>query len=114
VVQSTTVVKLRCDVLLQEVVKNIMKHKNEKLRKERRAWLLNYKAKSKCVVCGEDNPACLDFHHKNPKEKDILIGRASAYSLDRIKAEVKKCVIICANCHRKLHFADGKYGKHAT
>ena len=79
---------------------------NEKIRKKRHEWLINYKAGLECVVCGEDHSACLDFHHKNPKEKELLIGRASAYSLDRIKLEVKKCIVLCANCHRKHHFMD--------
>jgi hypothetical protein len=47
----------------------------------------------------------LEFHHRNPAEKDEDIARAvqAGWALERLQAEVAKCVVLCANCHRKLH-----------
>jgi hypothetical protein len=71
-----------------------------------REWVEEYKAKSKCCVCGENHPATLDFHHKDPTQKDFSISRGghSIRSLKKVKEEVAKCEIICSNCHRKLHW----------
>jgi hypothetical protein len=44
----------------------------------------------------------LEFHHLDPNEKDFSIGGKS-WSLERLKKEVDKCILICANCHRELH-----------
>jgi hypothetical protein len=57
-----------------------------------------------CSVCGERDPVCLDFHHVSGSKDfslgDVMRGR---YSVERIKAELRKCIVVCANCHRKLH-----------
>lgn len=56
----------------------------------------------KCAECGETHPATLDFHHTNPNEKENNI--ASMNSRKRILEESKKCIVLCSNCHRKLHW----------
>ena len=55
-----------------------------------------------CIVCGEKDPACLDFHHLHDKSFNIG-NKCRDRSVDSIKNEVDKCVVLCANCHRKLH-----------
>ncbi len=75
------------------------------LRRKKKEWLDAQKLA--CRYCGESDPTCLDFHHRNPKEKEFLLSLAVARaSLERIKAEVAKCDVLCANCHRKLHAAE--------
>lgn len=65
------------------------------------------KENSKCKYCEENHPACLDFHHRNPTDKDRAISQAMrAFSLERLISEVEKCDIVCANCHRKLHYGE--------
>jgi len=57
----------------------------------------------KCVRCGYDKyVGALDFHHLDPSKKEITI---SSYSRGwkHIKAELDKCIILCANCHREEH-----------
>ena len=54
-----------------------------------------------CRVCGEAEPIALDFHHLDPAQKDGSPLRQS--SVKRALAEAAKCVILCANCHRKVH-----------
>lgn len=60
--------------------------------------------KSPCAKCGETRLYVLDFHHIDPEEKDFTIGRASLRSAKQLYEEVKKCVVLCANCHREFHW----------
>jgi hypothetical protein len=71
-----------------------------------------YRAKSaaikylgeKCSKCGwQGNQAALQFHHTNSKNKDFIIGNVANKSWESIKAELKKCVLLCANCHSIAH-----------
>lgn len=59
---------------------------------------------SKCNRCGYDKHiAAFEFHHKDPKQKDFTIGKASNKSWAIVKKEVLKCELLCANCHRIEH-----------
>ena len=62
--------------------------------------------KKPCIVCGKDEKACIDFHHINSTEKDFGIGDASKYkwSDKKIITEVEKCICLCSNHHRILHY----------
>jgi hypothetical protein len=66
----------------------------------------DYKSTLKCSRCPENHPATLDFHHKDPTQKDVAVSKAinRHWNFNQILAEVKKCEILCANCHRKEHF----------
>lgn len=57
-----------------------------------------------CQLCGESDAACLDFHHKDAstKENDIS-GLLQQKKFDKLAIEIEKCVVVCANCHRKIH-----------
>ena len=71
--------------------------------KLRQAWKA-YKATLVCAVCGENDPAALDFHHavRDPSNKKLhILLRNGAY--DSAYEETKKCIVLCANCHRKHH-----------
>lgn len=80
-----------------------VKERSKAHRYANMAYLKEYKNGRRCLLCSEDENECLDFHHVDPNEKDFSIGDARSYSLDRIKQEVDKCVLLCANCHRKVH-----------
>lgn len=68
-------------------------------------WLKAYRLTQSCVQCGEDHPACLDFHHIDPASKKFAIGRLEHYlSLKLLQDEIAKCEVLCSNCHRKLHW----------
>ena len=81
-------------------------NKTKENQTEKSKWLNEYKSKLKCEKCGENNIACLDFHHTNPDDKEFTIARMVhiGYSKERIIKEINKCIILCSNCHRKLHF----------
>jgi hypothetical protein len=85
--------------------------KNNRIRKRNVEWYRNYKSTLSCIKCGEDHPACLDFHHRdsNEKESEISLMVNDSVSIDTIKSEIEKCDVLCSNCHRKHHYNE-KYG----
>tara|TARA_R110001592_G_scaffold89044_10_gene261982 strand:- start:3668 stop:4210 length:543 start_codon:yes stop_codon:yes gene_type:complete len=61
-----------------------------------------------CTVCGYSDYRALDFHHIDPSSKIDTIAQLCNRSVAwrRIKEELKKCELICANCHRIEHYGD--------
>jgi len=56
------------------------------------------------MKCGwQGHQAAFQFHHKDPKVKDFIIGNVANKKWDVIKAELSKCVLLCANCHAIEH-----------
>ena len=80
---------------------------NKAVRQRNQEWFAQLKTTLVCEFCGEDHPATLDFHHLDPKTKDGMISTMvkRCYSRNKIQAEIEKCIVLCANCHRKLHAA---------
>ncbi len=66
----------------------------------------DFKKTLKCSKCGEDRWYVLDFHHRNPDEKEGDISRlvGTGRSEESIKKEIEKCDILCSNCHKELHY----------
>ena len=59
---------------------------------------------SKCSICGYDKCiAALEFHHKDPNEKEFDISKRTHFN-EAVKNELQKCVLLCSNCHREAHF----------
>lgn len=75
----------------------------ERRRKNKEALIL-YKG-SRCERCGYNKcNGALEFHHLDPKEKDFSISsKGMTKSLENLKKEVDKCIMVCANCHREIH-----------
>ena len=72
-------------------------------------WIVDYKKNLKCEICDEDRYWVLDFHHKDPKEKDTEISvLIKSCNKKRILDEISKCMIVCSNCHRDLHHQERK------
>jgi len=76
-----------------------------------------------CSSCGEKHIACLDWHHIDQKTKEVPLSKALSMGFKRavefLEEESSKCVVLCANCHRKLHYENGTRGmkfrgKHLT
>ena len=67
-------------------------------------WALEYKG-SKCEKCGYNKCSeALEFHHKNPEEKDFnLSDRNLILDWQEIKKELDKWILVCAKCHREIH-----------
>ena len=59
---------------------------------------------NKCCDCQQEYPLCVyDFHHRDPKTKEFEVGQILLHGWDKIEAEVLKCDLVCANCHRIRH-----------
>lgn len=62
-----------------------------------------------CSICGYNkNGAALEWHHLNPKEKDDdpanYLNKSNKEGWEEYQKEIKKCILVCANCHREIHF----------
>lgn len=87
----------------KESEKKHIKRRKEKIRK----WFLDFRFGLKCSKCGESHPATLDFHHnKQDKEKNVTYMAYYGYSVDKVKKEIDKCIVLCSNCHRKEHYKE--------
>lgn len=83
-------------------------------------WNAGQKAKTKkliadarsvgCLICGETDQVVLDFHHRGNVKKDDHVMRMAGrrISIERVRAELDKCVVLCANCHRRVHAGTAK------
>lgn len=80
--------------------------RNKKYADKTIKWFNEYKQTLSCEICGESREWVLDFHHKDPNEKDFNIGEKwrQGYSISRLKNEINKCMCVCANCHRDIHY----------
>ncbi len=62
----------------------------------------------KCEICGYDKYfGALEFHHKDPTQKDLQISKVRTRTFNnKIKKELDKCLLLCSNCHREIHFIE--------
>ena len=88
-----------------ELLREEWREQKLKIIKERRIFINEYKSTCTCQKCGDTRPYVLDFHHLDGNDKDYLVSQMqySTYSKERIIKEMEKCVILCSNCHRKVH-----------
>lgn len=86
----------RCRKCMYEAVK--------RRRVKVKQMAVDYKG-GKCESCGYDKcHAALEFHHTDPTQKDFAIGPTThnkAWTV--VQAELDKCLMLCANCHREEH-----------
>lgn len=60
----------------------------------------------RCERCGYDRClAALEWHHRDPTAKEFALNDGATRSLERMREEVAKCDLLCANCHREVHDA---------
>ena len=77
-------------------------------RKRVKIRLIEYKG-GKCETCGYSRCIeALQFHHRDPKEKDFQIS-GTTKAFETLKREVNKCSLLCANCHTELHAGSISY-----
>ena len=75
------------------------------------AW--EFKKSHECIKCGEQDPACLVFHHTDPSNKKASIHKLYKYGLNAVKKEMIKCILLCSNCHMKLHYYERNHKRRA-
>lgn len=71
----------------------------------RQAWIREIKENLGCYACGEPFPGVLSFHHQDGDKKSVSVSKAILTIPDftEILMEISKCVVLCQNCHWKLH-----------
>lgn len=74
---------------------------NKKQRQVLIDYLFKVLSASACIDCGEKDIIVLDFDHVSDKKFGISLMFRHRHSLKAIENEIKKCVIRCANCHRR-------------
>lgn len=96
--------KLRMRVVGENPEYRKLRASYAKKRKDRRKyWLNKYKAAKGCQRCDFKGPAyCYDWHHLRDKEFEIN-SEALLFSLRRLFLEMRKCILLCSNCHRIVH-----------
>lgn len=85
--------------------KNTYKSRNQERRKVRKKWFRGLIEGMECTYCSEPEIVCLSFHHLNPEEKEGGVREMvnDHRSKEKILAEMNKCIVVCENCHRKIH-----------
>ena len=93
---------------------NKIKHQagvSKNKREYRRKWNA-FKETLSCVKCGAQHPAIIDFHHViRDKDKQAVNELASRGRYAAAMEETKKCIPLCANCHRVLHWDEAQEKK---
>ncbi len=60
---------------------------------------------NRCSICGYDKCSeALEFHHLDPKQKAFSISSNSNKKWETLEPEIKKCILLCANCHREVEY----------
>jgi hypothetical protein len=79
------------------------KKRNKKLRDEVNDFLRKHLLRHPCIDCGESDIVVLEFDHKGiiPKLKAVSQLKNYQVPIYKIKEEIEKCEIRCANCHRR-------------
>ena len=81
-----------------------------RVRQKKLAWVRILKGIKGCSICGEKDPIVLELHHtQNDKHIKLRKRKGRSYATlnwELMKAEVDKCIILCANCHRRVTFKE--------
>lgn len=86
-----------------KVNKDNYKSQASERKRELRTWLRELKDNKPCVDCGVNYPAvCMDFDHLDGTDKEACLNVlvSNGVGKDRLEAEIEKCDLVCANCHR--------------
>ena len=87
----------------KEKVKARSKERSERILREVRIWLRSYFADHPCVDCTEADFRVLEFDHRDKSQKKDAVANLirNGHPLSVIVAEIQKCDVRCANCHRR-------------
>ena len=91
--------------------KNRSKRKSEvrKRRKALREWYNEVRKETECADCGMSGEVCswlMEYHHLPGFDKTSSVSFLvnNGYSKERVREEMAKCEVLCANCHRVRHY----------
>lgn len=84
-------------------MKSVSHESHKKVRVGNKEKFVKYLGSS-CKICGYSKyQGALEFHHRDPSEKDFHISQAYHKSWGEVKMELDKCVLLCSNCHKEVH-----------
>jgi Zn finger protein HypA/HybF involved in hydrogenase expression len=84
-------------------------HKKTSIEKQNK--IIQFKNESNgCNKCGEKRYYLLDFHHIDPKTKLFQISQGGSKGWNKIEEEIKKCLLLCKNCHTDFHYQEKTKG----
>ncbi len=88
--------------------KEVVIDRKKQRQLEIRDWFRRYKSSLCCMDCGISHPAVLQFHHRSRADKNFTIADVvrRADSVKQIMNEIKKCDVLCVNCHAKRHWRE--------
>lgn len=86
----------------KEKHKSVIFKRNKSIIKRNTEYVNKIKLNG-CVYCEEKEPCCIDFHHIKGKKYPISRLVKQGYSIETIDKEIEKCILVCSNCHRKIH-----------
>ena len=94
-----------------EKQRQVVSIRRQKRKEENRPKILEI-LRQGCSSCSEKDIRTLDFHHiEGEKEYNIATMLNSGYNWESIEKEIEKCVLLCANCHRKITFEENRFWK---
>ena len=86
------------------------KERTKRTQRERRKLINDLKRGKPCEICGVVyHPCAMDYHHAGDKVKEFSIASYCCkprITTEELLKEVAKCMLLCANCHRILHYAE--------
>jgi hypothetical protein len=75
-------------------------------------YVVDVLSRHSCTDCGEDQPLVLEFDHVGKKRASVTTLAWREYSLETVIAEISKCEIRCANCHRRRTARERRHFRH--
>ena len=103
--------KSRCEWYARnrEKAKASIKKRSEEIKE----WFAELKTGLSCSSCGCKDHRVLEFHHRDPGTKKENISKMviDGFGREKILKEIDKCDVLCANCHRILHYEQRANGQ---
>lgn len=89
--------------------KEYTRNYNNQMRIDKKKQIVKHMG-NQCTICKAKNlPLCVwQWHHTNSKDKEIAMSQLLTKSYEKILDESKKCILVCSNCHKVLHYGEEK------
>lgn len=80
-------------------------YEKERFYKKRTSKILEVFGSYSCQICGYDKcETALELHHRDPTKKEFTISSSRNNESPELINELKKCALVCSNCHREIHY----------